>query len=246
MSGHSKWHSIRHQKGANDAARGKVFTRHAKLITLAARDGGDPEMNPALRLAIDNAKRENMPNNNIERAIKKGTGEDKDAAQMSEITYEGYAPGGIAILVSCLTDNKNRTVASIRSTFTKHGGNLGESGSVSFLFSKKGVITISNPSEEIELTAIEKGAEDVNNEEKYLEVTTDPKDFYSVKKALEEAGAEIESAEVSLIPANTIKIEDEETARKIIQLIQIFEDDDDVTSVSANFDIPGEIMEKVM
>jgi YebC/PmpR family DNA-binding regulatory protein len=176
MSGHSKWHSIRHKKGAADAARGKIFTRHAKLITIAARDGGDPEMNPSLRLAIDNAKKENMPNANIERAIKKGTGEDKDGTQFFEITYEGYAPGGIAVLVSTFTDNKNRTVSSIRSIFSKNGGNLGESGSVSFMFHKKGIILVSNPSDEIEMAAIEAGAEDVVISEKMLEVSTDPKE----------------------------------------------------------------------
>lgn len=246
MSGHSKWHSIRHQKGANDAARGKVFTRHAKLITIAAREGGDPDMNPGLRLAIDNAKKENMPNNNIERAIKKGTGEDKDGVPMEELIYEGYAPGGIAVLVSCLTDNKNRTVASVRSTFSKGGGSLGESGSVAFLFSKKGVVLITNLNEDIELTAIDAGAEDVVNNENEAEIITDAKDLFSVKKALEDAGAEIASAELRLIPATTVAITDESTARKIVNLIQNLEDDDDVTSVSANFDIPEDILQKIM
>jgi YebC/PmpR family DNA-binding regulatory protein len=245
MSGHSKWHSIRHKKGTADAARGKIFTRHAKLITIAARDGGDPEMNPSLRLAIDNAKKENMPNANIERAIKKGTGEDKDGTQFFEITYEGYAPGGIAVLVSTFTDNKNRTVSSIRSIFSKNGGNLGESGSVSFMFHKKGIILVSNPSDEIEMAAIEAGAEDVVISEKMLEVSTDPKELYAVKKALEDAGAEIESAEARLVPENTIEITDESTAQKVVRLIQTLEDDDDVSNVAANFDIPEEILEKV-
>lgn len=246
MSGHSKWHSIRHKKGANDAARGKVFTRHAKLITIAARDGGDPEMNPGLRLAIDNAKKENMPNNNIDRAIKKGTGEDKDGAQLLEITYEGYAPGGVAILVETLTDNKNRTVSSVRSTFTKAGGNLGESGSVAFMFSKKGVILVNNSNDDIEMAAIESGAEDVSPDGDFLEVTTEPKELFAIKKSLEGAGAEIESAEVKLLPANTVEVNDEATAKKIIYLLQNLEDNDDVSSVSSNVDIPEEIMEKVM
>lgn len=245
MSGHSKWHSIKHKKGAADAARGKIFTRHAKLISIAARDGGDPDMNPSLRLAIDNAKKENMPNANIDRAIKKGTGDDKDGVQFFEITYEGYAPGGIAVLVSAFTDNKNRTVSSIRSIFSKNGGNLGESGSVAFMFQKKGIIVVSNPSEEIEMVAIEAGAEDVVMEDGFLEVSTGPTDLFTVKKALEESGAEIESAEVSLVPENTIEITDEATAQKIMRLIHLLEDDEDVSNVAANFDIPQEILEKI-
>ena len=247
MSGHSKWHSIRHKKGAADAARGKVFTRHAKLITIAARDGGgDPDANPGLRLAIDNAKKDNMPNANIDRAIKKGTGEDKDGAQFIETSYEGYAPGGVAVLVNTLTDNKNRTVASVRSIFTKCGGNLGESGSVAFLFDKKGVISVANGSDELELIAIDAGAEDVEAEGGKLEVTTDPKAFFAVKKTLEDAGAQIEHAEIRLIPQTTVTITDEATAKKIVNLVQLLEDDDDVSSVSANFDIPEEVLEKVM
>ena len=247
MSGHSKWHSIRHKKGAADAARGKVFTRHAKLITIAARDGGgDPDSNPGLRLAIDNAKKDNMPNANIDRAIKKGTGEDKDGAQFTETTYEGYAPGGVAVLVSTLTDNKNRTVASIRSTFSKSGGNLGESGSVAFLFDKKGTITIANGSDDLELTAIDASAEDVEADGGRLEVTTDPKSFFAIKKQLENAGAEVEHAEIRLIPQTTVAITDEATAKKVVSLVQALEDDDDVSSVSANFDIPEAVLEKVM
>ena len=245
MSGHSKWHSIKHKKGAADAARGKIFTRHAKLITIAARDGGDSDMNPSLRLAIDNAKKENMPNANIDRAIKKGSGEDKDATQFFEITYEGYAPGGIAVLVSTLTDNKNRTVSSIRSIFSKNGGNLGESGSVAFMFQKKGIIVISNPSENLEMVAIENGAEDVIIEDKHLEVTTDWTDIFSVKKALEDAGSEIESAEITLIPENTIQISDEQSAQKIVRLLNLLEDDEDVSGVASNVDIPAEILEKL-
>ncbi len=245
MSGHSKWHSIRHKKGAADAARGKIFTRHAKLITIAARDGGgDPDVNPGLRLAIDNAKKENMPNANIDRAIKKGTGEDKDGAQYVESTYEGYAPGGVAVLVSTLTDNKNRTVSSIRSIFSKNGGNLGESGSVSFLFSKKGVIIVSNPSEDLELAAIDAGADDVIQEEGQLEITTGATNLFAVKKALEDASAQIESAEITLVPDNTIEVTDEGVAQRIIRLIQLLEDDDDVSSVATNFNISADLLEK--
>lgn len=246
MSGHSKWHSIKHKKGAADAARGKVFTRHAKLITIAARDGGgDPDLNPGLRLAIDNAKADNMPNLNIDRAIKKGTGEDKEGASFVEADYEGYAPGGVAVLVSTLSDNKNRTVANIRAIFSKNGGNLGESGSVAFLFNKKGIILIGNASEELEMAAIEAGAEDVLAEEGSLEVITDPKQFFTVKKALEEAGAEISGAEIRLNPINTVTVTDEEAAKKILRLMQLLEDDDDVSNVAANFDIPEALLERL-
>jgi YebC/PmpR family DNA-binding regulatory protein len=248
MSGHSKWHSIRHKKGAADAARGKVFTRLTKLITIAARDGGgDIDMNPSLRLAVENAKKENMPNANIDRAIKKGTGEDKSAAQFFEITYEGYGPEGVAVLVETLTDNKNRTVSSVRSLFSKNGGNLGESGSVSFLFSKKGVLTLANSTEDLELFVIESGAEDVQQEENgNLEVITNVKNFFSLKKKLEEIGAEIISAEMNYIPGNTVRITDESAAQKVVRLIQALDDDEDVSNVATNVDIPHEIMEKLM
>lgn len=246
MSGHSKWHSIRHKKGANDAARGKVFTRHAKLIAIAARSGGDPETNPALRLAIENSKKENMPNANIDRAIKKGTGEDKDGAQMMEILYEGYGPNGVAILVEVLTDNKNRTVSSVRSLFTKNGGSLGESGSVAFLFQKKGVILLGTTGEEAELAAIDSGAEDVQEQDDMLEVITEPTNLYAVKKSLEDAGFSVESAELSYIPGTTVDIAQEESARKVINLLQLLEEDDDVTRVFSNSDIPDEILEQLL
>lgn len=247
MSGHSKWHSIKHKKGAADAARGKVFTRHAKLIAIAARDGGgDPSLNPSLRLAIDNAKADNMPNLNIERAIKKGTGEDKEGANFVEAEYEGYAPGGVAVLVSTLSDNKNRTVANIRAIFSKNGGNLGESGSVGFLFNKRGIIVIDNPSDEIEMISIEAGAEDVQSDGSILEVITEPKQLFHVKKTLEEGGAAISNAEIRLIPATTVAINDEETAKKIVRLMQLLEDDDDVSNVAANFEIPDELLERIM
>jgi len=246
MSGHSKWHSIKHKKGAADAARGKIFTRHAKLITIAARDGGgDPEMNPALRLAIENAKKQNMPNANIERAIKKGTGEDKNAAQFFEILYEGYGPAGVAILVECLTDNKNRTVSSVRSTFTKNGGNLGESGSVAFLFETKGVIEITNPSDDLEMAAIDAGAENLENADGILEIFTAPKDLFAVKSALEKAGAEISVAEIRRNPTTEVKITDEKTAAQIFKLLSALEENDDVSNVFSNADISAELLEKV-
>lgn len=245
MSGHSKWHSIRHKKGANDAKRGKIFTKHANLITIAARGGGDPDMNPALRLALDNAKRENMPNANIERAIKKGTGEDKDAAQMHEMTYEGYGPNGVAIFVEALTDNKNRTLTNVRTAFGKNGGNMGESGSVGYLFHKKGLIFITNGSEELEMAAIEADAEDVELEGEMMTVTTGFADLYAVRDAMEAAGAEIEKAEHQLIADTQIVIDDVPAAQKVMRLIEAIEDDDDVTSVASNADISGEVMEQL-
>jgi len=246
MSGHSKWNSIKHKKGAADAARGKVFTRHAKLITIAARDGGgDPDMNPGLRLSVENAKKENMPNENIDRAIKKGTGEDKEGTQFFEMSYEGYGPGGVAVLVECLTDNKNRTVASVRSAFSKNGGNLGESGSVAFLFEKKGIIVCTNPSESLEMAAIEAGAENFENADDSLEISTAPSDFFAVKSALEAAGAEISLAEIHQSPMTSVSVTDEKIATPIVRLLTVLEDDDDVSHVFSNADISSEMLEKV-
>jgi YebC/PmpR family DNA-binding regulatory protein len=249
MSGHSKWHSIKHKKGAADAKRGKIFTMHAKLITIAAREGGgDPDMNPALRTAIDNAKADNVPNANIERAIKRGTGEDKEGADISEVMYEGYGPCGIALYIQAVTDNKNRTVASVKSILSKHGGNMGGAGSVAYLFHKKGLILIKaepEKHEDIELTAIDSGAEDIKTEADSVEIYTDPKDLHNVKKKLEEAGFAIESAEITFIPENEVKIENENDARKVLKLMEALEEDDDVTNVYSNFDIPEELMEKI-
>lgn len=248
MSGHSKWHSIKHKKGAADAKRGKIFTVHAKLITMAARDGGDPDMNPALRSAIDNAKGANVPNANIDRAVKKGTGEDKDAAVISEVMYEGYGPAGIAIYVQALTDNKNRTVANVKSILSKNGGNMGTAGSVSYLFHKKGIVMIkADPSklEDIELTAIDAGAEDIKSEGDTVEVYTDPTALHAVKAKLEESGFEIESAEITFIPENEVNIDDEVKARKVLKLMEALEEDEDVTNVFSNFDISEELMEQV-
>jgi len=249
MSGHSKWHSIKHKKGAADAKRGKIFTVHAKLIAIAARDGGgDPDTNSALRTAIDNAKAANVPNSNIERAIKKGTGDLKDGAEISENMYEGYGPAGIAVYIQTVTDNKNRTVASIKSILTKNGGNMGTSGSVAYLFHKKGLININaepNKHDDIELAAIDAGAEDIKKDGNSLEVYTDAKSLHEVKKKLEEAGIEIESAEITFVPENEVRIEDETKAKKVLKLMEALEDDDDVANVYSNFDIPEEIMEKL-
>ena len=250
MSGHSKWHSIKHKKGAADAKRGKIFTRHANLITIAARQGGgDPDMNPALRLAIENAKKENVPSNNIERAVKRGSGELKDAAEIVETTYEGYGPNGIAVIVECLTDNKNRTLTNIRTIFNKKGGNLGESGSVAWMFDRKGVITFelkdNIDQDTIELAAIDAGAEDIQADENVMEIYTVPNDLNQVVEKIKSNNLEPEKAEVLLVPNNTVKIEDENGAKKVLEFMDALEDDPDVSNVSSNFDISDELMEKI-
>jgi len=249
MSGHSKWHSIKHKKAATDAKRGKIFTQHANLITIAARQGGgDPDMNPSLRLAIDNAKKANVPNNNIDRAIKRGTGELKGEAEISELVYEGYGPGGIAVIVECLTDNKNRTYTNVRTAFNKKGGNLGESGSVAWMFERKGLITVNNPGidqEELELAAIDAGAEDIKTEGDLTEIFTDPSQLTDVNEKLKSAGFTPENAESQLIPKNTVKIDNEEQAKKVLEFMEAIEDDEDVTNVSSNFDIGDELMDKL-
>ncbi len=242
MSGHNKWSSIKHKKGAQDAKRGKIFTKIIKEITVAARmGGGDPETNPALRTAINKAKSENMPKDNIERAIKKGTGE-LGGVDYIELTYEGYGPGGVAILIEALTDNKNRTAADIRSIFSKHNGNLGENGCVSYMFQRKGIITFdaSNYSEdEILEAALEAGAEDVSGSSDEIEVVTSPDDFNAVSEALDEAGYKSERAEIAMIPEATVSLDDETTA-KALRLIEKIDDNEDVKSVSTNLDIPDD------
>ena len=248
MSGHSKWSTIKRKKGAIDAKRGKIFTRLIKEITVAARmGGGDPDANPRLRSAILTAKAENMPKDNIERAIKKGTGE-LEGAVYEEITYEGYGPGGVAILVDCMTDNKNRTVADIRHYFSKSGGNLGESGCVSWMFTKKGTILVDKESineEELLEKALEAGAEDVVEEDNVFQVETSPDDFEGVREALEADSVTFIEASVAMVPQNTVDITDEKTARQILTLLERLEDHDDVQNVYANFDIPDDIMESV-
>jgi YebC/PmpR family DNA-binding regulatory protein len=248
VSGHSKWSTIKRKKGAADAKRGKIFTRLIKEITVAARmGGGDPDGNPRLRSAIASAKTENMPKDNIERAIKKGTGE-LEGAVYEEITYEGYGPGGVAVLVDCMTDNKNRTVADIRHYFSKSGGNLGESGCVSWMFDKKGSILVEKDTideEELMDKALEAGAEDVIEEDNVYQVLTVPEDFEFVREALEAEGIKFIEASVSMIPQNVVAISEEKPARQILKLLESLEDHDDVQNVFANFDIPDEIMESV-
>ena len=243
MAGQSKWHQIRHKKGAEDAKRGKIFTRHAHLITIAARQGGgDPEMNPALRLAIENAKKDNVPAANIERAIKRGTGELKDAAEITEETYEGYGPAGVAFIVEALTDNKNRTFTNIRTIFSKRGGSLGESGSVRWMFERKGIIQLNTEGKDIdalELAAIDAGCEDVEREDGMLLVTTAPNELMQVVEALKKAGVEPEQAELALIPKNTVSVSAED-AQKVMNLIDALEEDPDVSNVHTNAIFPEE------
>ena len=246
MSGHSKWSTIKRKKGANDAKRGKIFTKLIKEITIAARmGGGDPDGNPRLRSAVIAAKSENMPKDNIDRAIKKGTG-DLDGAVYEEILYEGYGPGGVAVLVETMTDNKNRTVADVRHFFAKSGGNLGESGCVGWMFDKKGSIIVDKEGvdeEELMEHAIEAGAEDVLEEETTFQILTEPDDFNEVVESLEKNGVQCLEAAISMIPKNTVEVDAEGTARSLLNLMENLEDNDDVQKVHANFDISDELME---
>ena len=245
MSGHSKWSSIKHKKGAADAKRGKIFTKLIKEITVAARmGGGDPDGNPRLRTAIAAAKAENMPKENIERGIKKGTGE-LEGVSYEETSYEGYGPGGAAVLVDCLTDNKNRAVAEVKHLFERHGGSLGEPGCVAWIFEKKGLIVLEKggtDEEEILELALEAGAEDVKEEESQFEVITDPSDFEAVQKAIADAGLPYTLAEITMIPKNTVKVEGKK-AQQMLNLMQGLEDNDDVSHVYSNFDISDEVLE---
>ncbi len=250
MSGHSKWANIKHKKGAEDAKRGKIFTKHAKLIAIAARGGSDPETNSALRVAIDNARAENVPRDNIDRAIKKGSGEGKDAIVMEEIFYEGFGPGGAAVYIETLTDNRNRTLTNVKHIFTKHGGNFGSAGTVGYLFKKKGVINVNvpeagKPSDEIELAAIDAGAEDVVTDGETMTIYTEPTVVMKAKAALEAAGIKVASASQTYVPQSSVKIADAEVAKQLLKMIELIEEDEDVSEVYSNFDIPEEILEKI-
>lgn len=246
MSGHSKWSSIKHKKAAKDAKKGKLFTKLIKEITVAARmGGGDINANPRLRTAVLAAKAASMPGDNIERAIKKGTGELEGVAY-EEVQYEGYGPSGAAILVQVLTDNKNRTVSEIRRLFSKYGGNLGESGCVAWMFDKKGLITVDKShvdEDRLMSLALDVGAEDVRDEDGHYEVVTRPEDFEKVRDRLEKEKVTMVTAQVSMIPKNTVTVE-ERHVEQILKLTEELEDHDDVQSVAANFDIPNELMEK--
>lgn len=244
MSGHSKWSTIKHKKGAADAKRGKIFTKLIKEITVAARmGGGDPESNPRLRRAVNDAKSQNMPKDNLERAIKKGTGE-LEGVEYEEIVYEGYGPGGVAVLVECLTDNRNRTIADVRYIFSKAGGNIGTDGCVSWMFDKKGLISVDKEkSDEDTLMeiALEAGAEDVKDEGDCFEVITDPADFETVKEAIDNASIEYEVAEITMIPQTQTRVEGKD-AEQMIKFMNAMDDCDDIQKFYSNADIPDEVM----
>jgi len=246
MSGHSKWSSIKHRKGAADAKRGVLFTKLARAIQVSARDGGgDPAGNAALATAVQKAKDARMPKDNIERAIAKGTGADASAAAIEEVAYEGYGPGGVAIMVEALTDNRNRTGAEVRHVFTRNGGSLGEPGSVAWNFEKKGVIVVdATRHSEVELgPAIDAGAEDVSVDADVYEVLTAPTDLAGVRAALEGARVELDSAELTMHAANRVPVEDGEAGR-LLRLVEELEDHDDVTAVHANFDVDAAVLER--
>ncbi len=241
MSGHSKWSTIKRKKGAKDAARGKLFAKLAKGIEIAAREGGgDPAANATLAQAIDKAKGNSMPNDNIDRAIKRGTGE-VEGATYEEFYYEGYAPGGVALYVQVLTDNRNRAASDVRSTFTRNNGNLGEPGSVAYLFEQKGYLLASGDEDDVMLAALEGGAEDITSSGDQWEIVCAPGDFKAVQEALVAGGIQVESAEITQMPTSSVPV-DESTAPKVLRLIDALDDLDDVQSVYANFDISDDVM----
>lgn len=237
MSGHSKWSTIKREKGAKDAARGAVFTKLGNQIAIAARSGADPTMNATLALAIEKAKQANMPNANIQRAIDRVT--DKSAAALDEVQYEGYGPGGTAVIVEAATDNKNRTYPEVRLAFSKHGGNIAEAGSVAFQFDRKGLIRVnfSGDPDDALLQVLDAGAEDASVEDDQIAVVTDPKELHTVRKNLADAGFTITDAELGYLPKNTVEISDPETARKVMNLMDALDDLDDVINTYSNFDI---------
>jgi YebC/PmpR family DNA-binding regulatory protein len=247
MAGHSKWAGIKHKKAIVDARRGKLFTKLARAITVAAKEGGgDVEGNPALALAVQKARDASMPKDNIERAIAKGTGEGADADALEAVMYEGYGPGGVAILVEALTDNRNRTGSEIRHAFNKHGGNLGEPGSVAYLFDKKGVVVVDGEryTEDDLMPAVDAGAEDIERDDDVFEVITEPADLAAVRAALVEGGIEVEEAQVMQRPKTLVPL-DEDGATKLMKLIDTLEELDDTDAVHANFDVDAEILERV-
>jgi YebC/PmpR family DNA-binding regulatory protein len=248
MSGHSHWAGIKYKKAAIDARRGKIWSKVARMIIVAAKSGGgDPAANLPLRYAIDKAKAASMPKDTIAKAIKRGTGE-LGAVSFEEVLYEGYAPGGVAIMVEALTDNRNRTAPEIKRLFEKHGGSLGTSGCVNWMFSKKGLITVSTAEtgeDELLEIALAAGADDMQNTGELFEITCDPAAYEQLKNTLKEKGIATQVAEISMVPQNTVPVEDAATARKIISLMDDFEDHDDVQNTYANFDIPDEVMARI-
>lgn len=247
MAGHSKWDNIKHKKAKEDARRGKIFTKMTRLIAVAAREGGpDVNTNFRLRLAVDKAKSYNVPNDTIERAIKRGAGE-LEGDSYEEFVYEGYGPGGVAIMLQIMTDNRNRTAADVRHLFSKYGGNLGESGCVAWMFEKKGVVRIARngaDEDEVLMAALEAGGEDVQSDDEGFTIYSDPASFEEVRNALEEAGYVIESAEISMQPKNTVAVEGAD-AKRLLQLLEALEDHDDIQDVQANFDISEEALEAI-
>jgi len=249
LSGHSKWSSIKHKKGAADAKRGQLFSKLSKAIIVAAKQGGgDPLNNLALQNAIEKAKSYSMPKDNIDRAIAKGSGADADADAYESITYEGYGPEGVAVIVEALTDNRNRTAADVRHLFAKHGGNLGTDGSVSWQFERRGVVVV--PAEgvdedELFLAAADGGADDIDRDGTVFQITSAPEQLTAVRGAVEEAGFSVDSAELQLVPKTTVAVEDETKARQVMRLIDALEENDDVQDVYANFDIPERVLEAV-
>jgi YebC/PmpR family DNA-binding regulatory protein len=249
MSGHSKWSSIKHKKGAADKKRGQLFSKLSRALIVAAREGGpDPAANLALANAIEKARSYSMPKDNIDRAIARGSGADADADAFEQVLYEGYGPNGVAVIVDALTDNRNRTAADVRAAFTKHEGNLGTTGSVAWLFERRGVILVDAEranEDELTLAAAEGGAEDVEHDGSSFRVTSAPEDLTAVREAIEAAGIAVDSAELTMVPKTTISLEDESAAKKTLRLIDTLEEYDDVQEVYANFDIPERVMEAV-
>lgn len=252
MSGHSKWANIKHRKAKVDAQRGKLFTKLGRELIVAARlGGGDPEANPRLKLAIQRAREANMPMESIQRAIQRGTGEIAGESY-EEVVYEGYGPGGVAILLNLTTDNRNRTASEIRHLFSKHGGNLGESGCVAWMFESRGLITVelgqgAPEADDIMLWAIEAGADDVNHneEDNTIEIVTEPGNLEAVKQALADKGVPIATAEVTMLPKSTVNVSDPEVAKRLLRLLDVLEDHDDVQAVYANFDIPQSLLREL-
>ena len=249
MSGHSKWSSIKHKKGAADAKRGKLFSKLSRAIIVAAKEGGgDPANNLALQNAIEKAKSYSMPRDNIDRAIAKGSGADADADAFETIVYEGYGPEGVAVIVEALTDNRNRTAADVRHMFAKHGGNLGATGAVAWQFERRGVVVVPADGvdeEELLLAAADGGAEDVERDGDSFQVTSVPESLSAVRESVEQAGFTVDSSELRLVPKTTVAVEDESKARQVMRLIDALEDNDDVQDVYANFDIPERVLEAV-
>ncbi|MGI9111028.1 MAG: YebC/PmpR family DNA-binding transcriptional regulator [Gaiellaceae bacterium] len=249
MSGHSKWSTIKHKKGAADAKRGQLFTKLSKAIIVAAKEGGpDPGANLSLQNAIEKARSYSMPKDNIERAVARGAGTDAEGASYETVVYEGYGPDGVAVLVEALTDNRNRTASDVRHTFAKNGGNLGTSGAVAWLFERRGVVLVDAEAvdeDELVLAAAEGGADDVERDGSTFVVSSAPESLAAVREAVQAAGIEIQSAELTMIPKTTVEVAEEVSARKLIRLIEALEDNDDVQEVSANFDIPEQVLEAV-